>query len=566
MCVDSLFSKGKNSCSYSLPMDEDVIGISRDGYKALYEPYEVQCGAGSHNGLFALRRYTPGYSSYTKSIYCNSKYTTFDSSTIGDFINDFFATLGTSLLTRLTLHKKSFNKEIFIQSVKTSNIDSYKNTLLDLIDKYNITGGLDFIYIARADVEGSLQNKYEELLKTKSTKSGIVFLDDDTNELLALVLFDKYKDMPILSATALHIKDLRNDIASSDTYVLKLSDVTSHIPREVDEIITPKPPKLSKNEFETMEAFNKRLEDAKALEVSIANDLQDKYIKKVNNRTTVINTLNDNYSQYLLDEKEQRLFLLKELEHNIPLLAKVIFLEKQSSYTAKEFNYNAQTNELFFTLSNHKQNFKTKALAKIPADIAKVIKTKNSFLIYPTLEYTDNTLVIKHFNLLETNSNEEFIISYTNKRHINKDISVTINTQIDEITLPSAKAFKDDYKPYDKKFYASILSGTDLTSRDDSSLPSWWDETCKEHNVVCAEADTLVKANKQVKAELAATIQTRVKSSFTSKTTVGTFIDNNELYEDLLQTTDVELQIDDYRVLQQYKFNNRWYVALRYIR
>lgn len=566
ICIDSLFEKEENSCSYTPSEDEEVISISLDGYSALYDHTMTRCGAGSHNGLFSLRDYAPGYYNYSNNKSCSSKYVTFDSETITDLISDILPTLGTSLLTTLTLHKKSFDKKIFIKSVKNSNIDSYKDELLHLIAKYKITGGLDFIYIERGDVEGSLEDKYEELLKAKESKSGIVFLDDDTNELLSLVIFDKYKEQPILAATALHIKNLRNDVASSDTYVLKLSDVTNHIPSVIPEIIPPASKKLSKQEFETIEAFNSRVKDAKDLDAKILKELEEEYESKVNNRTTIINTLNDNYAQYLLDEKEQRLSLLQELEKNIPLLAKVIFLEQQSSYTAKEFNYNAQSNELFFTLSDYKQNFKTKALAKIPADIARDIKTKNSFLIYPTLEYSNNTLVIKNFNLLETNSNEEFIISYTNKQHINKDISVTIKTQVYEMNLLEPKEFKDDYIANNKKIYTQTLSGSDITPREDSSLPRWWSDTSKRTNVACASADTLPEANKQARAELAAKIHTSITSSFTSKTTVGTFIDNNEIKENLLQTTDVELHVDDYEVLQQDKFDGRWYVALRYLK
>jgi hypothetical protein len=138
------YSPKKHSYKNGTP-EEEYVSINKDGYYPPLSPYtkNVQCGTGSLGGwlvIFGGAIDKLKFKNYSKQHprACNSRFTTVDSTQIGERFVAGLITFMTPLVTGGTLHTNKFDKQKFIDAIYKSNIEAFRTQLLDSVDKFNI--------------------------------------------------------------------------------------------------------------------------------------------------------------------------------------------------------------------------------------------------------------------------------------------------------------------------------------------------------------------------------------------------------------------------------------------
>lgn len=262
---DSLYHYSDAECGYydesrhsydNLIVQEEVFGISQAGYDPLRMPHNTKCGVGSPYGWLAIFMVEPyaikDFTSINKEA-CGYRYTKLDDTLITERVIGGIYTFGTSFITGVNLHTRKFDKEAFIDSIHNSRIDSYKDEIYRAIEDYNIYGGFNIIYLEKGSYKSDLENAYETLIKDKTKKAGFIFLDDDTKNMISIVVFDKDKDTDtdLISSLSLQIGDIIDLKKRKNLSEPTNSNIIKQIPPEITLPKLPKIIKLDKSEFET---------------------------------------------------------------------------------------------------------------------------------------------------------------------------------------------------------------------------------------------------------------------------------------------------------------------------
>lgn len=567
------YSHYKHSYKSGTP-DEEFILINKDGYYPPISPnmQGVQCGAGSLFGWLAVFGMEPfGIENYSQKNpkSCYSKFTKVDSTQIGDRIAFGLLTFMTPFVTGGTMHTNKFNKEGFIDSIYISNIETFRKQLLDVASTYNLQGGIDIIYLKQGSIDDNLEDKYNSLLKDKSLKAGVLFMEEDTNRLLAINIFDKFKNKDVLESISLQIEDILSNISKNNQYILKYEDIVSYIPKEIPLPAIPSVEKLTKDEFETKKNFNNRvIVQVKKRENKIRS-LQRQYSLDVFERNAYINNLQESYKNYIEYKAEEKNKMLHEIKENLPLLSKVLFMENISGYDANNFKYDAEEKKLYFTIYSRQKKFKQDVVSVIPPEIAKKIKMKQSFKIIPQIESTQSQLTLRSFDILETESNSLYKINYTN-----------VNFKPESITLRVTgmkESMKQEISTYFQRFKqkdSSIIDTSkkeiwyiDIVKNINAKIPKWFINPSLDGKTIgYGEGKTLAEAKINARMELAFMKKVNVNSNLEISKEINNLKSFSEVKQSVKQDTSVKLEANEYKLYKQEMVDGIWYVGFEYLK
>ncbi len=561
-----------NKCNYK--KDSLSFWVNNKGYYPPISPSTsgVQCGTGSLFGWLAIFPMKPfAIQNYTKknSAICNSPFTTLDSTQIGERFFFGLITFMTPFVTGGTLHTVKFDKDEFTEAVYVSNIESFREKLFELTSSLNIEGGFDIIYLEKGDIDDNLEEKYEQLLSDRSKKAGMIFLEKESNRLLAVNVFSRYNDKDLITSISLQIQDLLKGIAKNDQYTLTYDDITPYIPEEVKLPKIPPVPTLQKDEFETKSEFEQRVKDAVASREKLIRELQRKYSLDVYERNTYIDNLQKSYELYLQQTAQNKNNLLKELEDSLAMLSKVLFLENTSGYEAKNFKYDAETQKLYFTIYSQNRGFEQEVVASVPSSTAKQIKHQKSFKIIPNIDASANKLSLLGFEILETSSNESFPTAYTNINYKPQEIKVAVLSNKENIDKKLSNYFKR-YKQKDNPIVDTSKKEIwyiDIAKNINAKVPKWFSNPASKNKIIgYGEGRTLQEAKANARADLSFMVKVKVNTVFENTSNINNFKSFNEVKEQTKQSSDIELSYNDYKVYKQDNVDSKWYVGLEYIK
>ena len=206
------YDKSKHSYKDGVPQEESFI-VNETSYYPHIPLYtrDTQCGAGSLAGWLVVFTGIKDFNKINPNV-CNSRFTKVDSTQTFTRLVLGSLTFMTPFLTGGIMHTRMFDPDDFEEAIFISNIESFKDDLFTLSSKYNVKGGFDFVYLEEGDIKENLEDKFLTLLSDKSKKEGVVFLEKDTNKLLSINVFNKYKNINSKESISLQIKDLLNNI------------------------------------------------------------------------------------------------------------------------------------------------------------------------------------------------------------------------------------------------------------------------------------------------------------------------------------------------------------------
>lgn len=545
-------------CEHVKESDEETFYINKNSYfyDSLASGVEASCG-------FGMRKLINTRLKGTEDI-CSSRFT----KTNGIyFIPRLIAGvaiygIGVSLLG--TLHSVVFDEDNFRNAIAESNINAFKNELFMATYNDDNSVSLDVIYLDIGDTKDSLEKKYDYLLERKLYNNGIVFLEKDTNRLISIVKFEEFKNYNTVESISLQIEKIITDTATNNKISLNYKDFTSKIPKEENIPILPKVPYLVKDEFETKENFNKRVRNAVEDRETKIRDLQKQYSHDVLQRNVYIDNLQEAYKIYLQQSSEDKYALLEEIQENIPMLTKVLFLENISGYSAKDFQYNADKEELYFNIYSKEGDFSQEVVANVPASSAKTIKRKKKFEIVPNIKAAGNTIKLLGFKIKDTINDDSFEVSYTNVNFIPEEVRVRIINQKENIDEEASKYFKK-YKQDDIAIVDTSKKEIwyiDIANSINARVPKWFSNPLTDKTIGYGEGNSLREAKAHAISDLAFSVKVKVNSVYEEKSITNNFKSFNEVKEQTKQNTDIELSSSDYKLFKQDNIDGRWYVGL----
>lgn len=568
-------TKSTDSCSYQRDLDEeDYFWISSSGYRPSInsETSGITCGAGSMFGWVAIFMDEPlGITDHTEANakVCKHRFVELDSTLIPGRIIVGMMTFGTSLVTGGTMHTKKFDKESFKEAVFETNVESFKKQLLDIDAKYKNLDGFDVIYLQRDRVQESLEDKYKYLLKESSKKSGVVFLEKNSNKLLWMGVFDEYRDRDLISSISMQIEDLLKGVQTGDKYRLELEDIVEYIPAQIPLPKLPVVPKIVKDEFETNSNFKKRVQKAVEHREMHIRELQRKYSFEVSKRNSYVKELQDSYKQYREQYAKDKDLLVNSLSKNIDLLSKILFLQNTSGYSAKEFKYDAEAQKMYFKIYSLKENFNQEVVAVIPPKIAKEIKLESSFKIIPQIQADQNKIKLLGFNIVEVGSKKSFETKYTNINFNPKEVSVRVVLEDESLKEELSSRFERHLQKEAMVVDTSKkeIWYIDMAKSLNAKVPKWF--SMPQENLMAigyGEGETLLQAKANARNDLAYMLKVRIDTSFIGTQKVSALESFKQTKEKTQHSSEVELDSSDYKLFKQDFVDGRWYVGLKYLK
>jgi len=553
----------------NLIVEEEVIGMDRLGFEPLYYPDESNtCGFGNLWGIYSLFGAENIWDNNTDE--CKYRYTKVAGIRLLDRVIILPFTFGTSLVLMGNMHIRTFDEDAFYASIRASGLGSYYKEFYTAIEGYSLEGGFDIIYLERGSVKSSLEGKYKELQSSKSKKAGVLFLDDDTRELLSIIIFDKYKEKNIMQALSANISDLVKDVSKDSQSMVTNQQIINQIPYEISLPTLPSIPSLTKGEYEKKTEFKERVKEAYSQREEHIAKLQEKYSKDVQERNDFIEELQLNYKEYLEKIHTNKVQLIEELNGSIPILAKVLFLENISGYGASEFNYDADSEQLFFTISSKRDYFSQKVVTEIPPSQARDIKEEARYKITPLIEYKHSTIELKGFEILNTYSDDSFEVSYTDINYKSEKISINIVKEDEKIDKELALAFSNAKQ---KVISLKDNNPKETWYRDsvnilNAKVPSWiaTPQILDGSLMVTGSGDTLYLAKVEAVDALVLRLDVSVDTTIKSSSRSNNITTTQEISINSKHFSKVDLAAGDYDVYRQEYLDGKWYVALRYLK
>lgn len=565
------FDEDKQEYVINTP-DEDRIWVYKNGFSANFSKYteNIQCGRGSMGGWLVVLPFID-MKNHNKNNpeLCYSRFTTLDSTQIGQRVVVGLLTFGTSLVTGGNMHTVKFDATEFKEVIVNSNLDNYKNTLFALSKKHRLKYGFDVIYLDSGDIEDSLSEAYEKIKHSNARRDGVIFIDEQSKKILSTILFKKYNKKSLIQNISNQLTQLFEDLDTSSKKInITQNDFTQYIPAKIKKPKLPPLPKLIKDEFEKRAAFEKRVEAAVKKREKQISELQKKYDLEVFKRNEYIKNLEISYQNYLLNLEKNHSALKSELNENLNMLSRIFFVQNLNGFQAKDFSYDAESENLYFTIYSLKKYFSQKVVANIPPKVAKRIKREKSYEIEPVLTNKKSALALNGFIINELKSDDTFATKYTNINYKPATIKVTVQTKKERI---KNNHIAKEFKKFEQKREKIVdnrkeIWYIDMVKRINAKVPHWFTNPVQNDNVISyAQADTLEAAKKEALKELAYMIKVKVTSSFEmTKEANSSFKSFKDIKQDIVTTTDIELSKNDYAVLKQESMDGKWYVALVY--
>ena len=553
--------------TYPIAEDEYVIYISEEGYDTTINRYtEQMCGSGNTLGFFNVLNPKKSMEIIERKNqdFCSHKFTSASDYLIGDRIASGIITFGTSIVTAADSHKKSFDSELFKDSIIDSKLYMAKDKIINKFNSYDIKYGLDVIYVDTDDLEDSFDDAFDDLVTYTHKRDGLVIMDEDSKKLLSIVVFEQ--NVPITKAITKALAQISQDITNSNFKEIKKEDVQKYIPSKIKKPQLPKIVKLHKDEFETKKQFEKRVEEAVYQREEEIRKIQREYELEVQRRNNYIYSLENSFNTYNkeLDEKKTKLynnFLLKSDK-----LAKLLFLERLSGYNAVDFNYDAELQRLYFNILANNADINNHSFIKIKPQYAKEIKYEHDFNIIPQIVSSNKQLKLEKIFLLY--DGDKYEVQYTNINYKPEVVYTTIQKADEKIVGAYNNTFKSSIqKPlalldYKEKEVWYI----DVAQRFNAKVPTWFQKTLTTDKGVIGygTGDSLESAMLKARTEIAFMLSSNVNSQMFNEENIDSYNSNYSFKTQTKISSDVELDKQNVKVLKQEQVDGKWYVALNY--
>lgn len=552
--------------------DTEPIFFDKKGYSSRvpHTAKNILCGYGSLTGWLGLlgvqvkAPFQPGFVNYTKmhKYLCNSKFTTIDGYALGTKFIIGALTFMTPFVTGVGVYTKKFDEDKFKEAIFNSKLYAFKNNLINIANRYNISGGFDVIYL-NDNFEDVLKEKYNSLFSDNSKKSGVVLIYRKTDS-YSIIPFKRYKE-DSLNKISLEIKDILKDF-SKNNYSIKYEDIERLIPPKIQKPIFPPMQKLVKSEFETKKEFNQRVKKALEQRNKIIKKLKEDYYLAVYKRNLYIDTLKNAYEKYLQEEFEYNKNIINIIKQNIPMLSKYLAME-QFVYNAKKFSYDAENERLYFILYS-KNGFNEKAYVKISPDDAKNVKLFKRYKIIPSFNFKNNNLFLNSFKIFSIKTKKLYNINFTNNLFKPNKIFVKIITHNEKLKQVLSHEFsRYKQKPIQLKDDVNIMFIQNINYNSNHKVPKWFINNIPQDKLIaygCGK--TYEEAISNARDELAKMIEIKIQVEYNSNIKFKNFKTLKEINEQTKQFSNVKLTKQDYKIYKQTKLDGLWYVGLEYIK
>jgi hypothetical protein len=575
------YKNSENRCNYydvlkhayaNGSVKEEQFYINEKGYDPIISTMakDVQCGQGTLLGWIAIFDMEPfGVQNHSanNSRFCYSRFSKIDDTQMSARFIWGMLTFMTPFVIGGTMHTRMFDLDEFKKAIDVSNINTFKDELFKKAKKNRLEGGIDVVYLRKRDVENSLNRYYEKLKKSSYNTSGVIFLEEKTNQLLAMLIFNEYKKEPLHKAIALQVEEILNQVQHNSQQLLMYEDIVSYIPKEVELPSLPKVPKLVKSEYEKEDEFQKRVELAVFKRETTIRNLQRQYSQKVAQRNAYIEQLQQSYENYIHVYYNDKQNWYKQLNKSLPQLTKILFLQNNSGYGAKEFNYDAEKEKLYFTIYSKNQQYHQTVFSKVSPKWAKQIKEEGTFKIIPNINVANNTFALYGFDLYETTSGKTFQTVWSNISFKPQYMSVHVATKKEQLHQEKSKQFKHhQQKPQ------TIVDSTQkeiwyiqVAKRVNAKVPLWFSHPeISQKARGYGEANSLEEAKMNARKDLAYQVQVDVTALYEKSKIDGVMISHQKTKQYTQQSTKIKLKTDDYTLIKQEQIEGRWYVVLEY--
>ncbi|MDD3009348.1 MAG: hypothetical protein PHQ70_10835 [Arcobacter sp.] len=532
----------------------------------------VQCGAGSLGGFFIISSQIDmqNYSKQNKNL-CQNRFTKLDSTQIFDRVATGIVTLGTSLLTSGTMHTVKFDEYAFKDAIVKSNLDYFQKKLFEIKNLNNIKDGFDVIYLNSDDIKEDLEEYYENLIQKKHTRDGLILVDENSKQILSIVDFKKYNSNDLIQNISNEIEDIFSNMQINENeLIIKENDVLSWIPKEILKPNLPSIPKLEKSEFETKEEFKQRVLNAVKQREEEIKTLQKNYNLEILKRNEYIKSLEKIYNSYLNNIYKENNEIKKYLNENLELLVKILFIQNLNGLNAKDFNYDAQTNRLYFEMYSNNEVLKNKAFAQIPVEIAKQIKERNSYYFEPIIDYKKGFVSLRGFEIIEKDNEIKYKINYTNIDFTPISQQVSVKTNIEKIN--DTEKNKEFTKL--KQTSSSIVENQkeywyiDLVDSLNAKVPKWFSNPKISDEIISyASASSYEEAKLKALNDLAMAKEVKISSTIKAQTQFDNRLkDYSNLEKNITANVEKTFSENEYKVLNQEKIDGIWYISLIYVK
>jgi hypothetical protein len=560
-----------NVCNYT-DKNSDVILMYKNSFYPDFSVNinDIQCGVGSMGGIFILSSEID-IKNYTKENekLCKNRFTKLSSSQIFDRIATGIITLGTSILTSGNMHTIRFDSDNFKETIVDSNLDYYQEKLFVTLNRKKLKMGFDVLYLDNSNIEDILNDYYNNLIKSNYSRDGLIIIDKNSKQILTIIDFKNYSADDIIKNIFLQVDDVLNNLTiKEENFLIKEKDVLRWIPKEIVKPKIPELPILVKDEFETKKEFNQRvLESVKKREDEI-KFLQKEYNLNILKRNEFILTLENSYNKYLENIYSVNNELQNELNANIEIFVKILFVQNLNGIYTKNFNYDAEKKRLYFEMNSKNGNIKNSFFANIPVSVAKNIKNADSFYIEPVLNYKKGFISLLGFNIVETKNEQKFKIIYSNINFIPISQKVVIQGYNEKIKdIVNNKKFIQ-YKQNsssiidDKKEFWYI----DLVDTLNARVPKWFSQPQNDNLIISyASASSYEEAKLKALNDLAITKEAKISSVMEAKIEFDSRLkDYSNLNKNIRLKTEVKFKENDYKILNQEKIDGVWYISLMY--
>lgn len=561
-----------NDCNYT-DENSDVILMYKNSFYPDFPTNinDVQCGVGSMGGIFILSSEID-IKNYTKENekLCKNRFTKLSSSQIFDRIATGIVTLGTSILTSGNMHTIRFDDKSFKETIIDSHLDYYQEKLFDILNTKNLKLGFNVVYLDSSNIRDILNDYYINLIKSNYSRDGLILIDKNSKQILSIIDFRDYSSKDIIKNISLQVDDILNNLTLKEkNFLIKEKDVLRFIPKEILKPKIPDLPILVKDEFETKKEFKLRvLESVKKREDEIKS-LQKQYNLNILKRNEFILTLENSYNKYLENIYRENDELRNKLDENIEILVKILFVQNLNGIYAKNFNYDAEKQRLYFEINSKNEILNNNVFASVPVSVAKDIKNADSFYIEPALNYKKGFISLLGFNIVETKNEQKFktISSNINFMPINQKVIVQgYNEKIkDLVNNKKFTQYKQNSSSIidDKKEFWYI----DLVDTLNARVPKWFSQPQNDSSIISyASALSYEEAKLKALNDLAITKEAKISSIMEAKIEFDSRLkDYSNLSKDITLKTEIKFKENDYKVLNQEKIDGVWYISLMYM-
>jgi hypothetical protein len=536
--------------------DFDYIWFNSQGFDVEFDTKdEYRCG------------YTPFGRTGTKKDeeVCQTDFTSVDSLGMEVFGRIYYGvmTYGVGLVLAGNTHTRVFDDGYFRASIVDSNLDELQD---DIVTHKDLNSKREFVYEVVEIDDYNIDDDINSIT-SPCEYDGVMFVDDKNGELYGVYDYDDYRSKNYSVAINKIISDLYTNIAKNKNITITKEMIEDKIPPKIKKPSIPPPDKLVKSEYEKESEFRDRVQRAAKAREEKIKALQEKYDSEVEARNEYITKLEDMYQKQFDEQKQRREKLIESIDANMESLSKFLFTRYMNGFEVKNANYDAEKEELYFTLVSNSNTYKNMVKASLPPNAAKKIKESGVYDIKPELEYEDDTLYVSGFEIESDGS--EYEIVYTDRSFEPTKMVVTVanrserieqGRQLDFSSYKQAQVDLIDYSKSEQWF-------VDVVSRDSAKVPEWFKNIQLSSGLYgFGVGDSLDEATEVAIGSLARHMSANIKSSSSIKREAS---NSNQLYSEYEREIDVQSDIilkkDDYKLYRQDLYDGKWYVVVESI-